>query len=50
MSPQQVSKIVKGRENLTLETISKLECVLGVALITTTDSAVDTKLAANSAV
>jgi transcriptional regulator with XRE-family HTH domain len=33
VSPQQVSKIVKGRENLTLETISKLEQVLGVSLI-----------------
>lgn len=36
VSPQQVSKIVKGKENLTLETISKLECVLGVELIMTT--------------
>jgi transcriptional regulator with XRE-family HTH domain len=33
VSPQQVSKIVKGRENLTLETISKIEEVLGVSLI-----------------
>jgi transcriptional regulator with XRE-family HTH domain len=33
VSPQQVSKIVKGNENLTLETISKLEAALGVPLI-----------------
>lgn len=33
VSPQQISKIVKGKQNLTLETISKLEQVLGVELI-----------------
>ena len=33
VSPQQVSKIVKGRVNFTLETISKLESVLDVTLI-----------------
>lgn len=33
VSPQQVSKIVKGKQNLTLETISKLESVLGVSLM-----------------
>jgi ribosome-binding protein aMBF1 (putative translation factor) len=32
VSPQQVSKIVKGKENLTLETISRLESVLGISL------------------
>jgi len=32
VSPQQVSKIVQGKQNLTLETISKLEAVLGVKL------------------
>lgn len=32
VSPQQVSKIVKGKQNLTLETISKLEAVLDVKL------------------
>ena len=32
VSPQQVSKIVKGRENLTLQTITKLEQVLGISL------------------
>ncbi len=35
VSPQQVSKIVKGKENLTLETISRLEDVLGTKLIAT---------------
>jgi plasmid maintenance system antidote protein VapI len=33
VSAQQVSKIVKGKENLTLSTISNLEQVLGVELI-----------------
>lgn len=33
ISPQQVNKWVKGKENFTLETISKLEHVLGVDLI-----------------
>ena len=35
VSPQQVSKIVKGRENLTLQTITKLEQVLGISLFET---------------
>ncbi|UCS91945.1 helix-turn-helix transcriptional regulator [Echinicola marina] len=34
VSPQQVGKIVKGQENFTLETLSKLEDVLGITLIT----------------
>lgn len=33
ISPQQVNKIVKGKENLTLETISRLERALNVQLI-----------------
>lgn len=33
VSPQQISKIVKGKQNLTLETISKLERVLGIELV-----------------
>lgn len=33
VSPQQISKIAKGRENLTLETIAKLSEALGVELI-----------------
>lgn len=33
VSPQQVNKIVKGQENLTLETISKLETALNIALV-----------------
>jgi len=37
VSPQQVSKIVKGKQNLTLETISKLESVLGVKLFEVPD-------------
>ena len=35
VSPQQVSKIIKGRENLTLETISKIENVLKIELLIT---------------
>lgn len=37
ISPQQVNKIVKGQENLTLETISNLEIVLGIKIIDGTD-------------
>ncbi len=33
VSPQQVNKYVKGSENLTLETISKIETALGEPLI-----------------
>jgi len=33
ISPQQINKIVKGQENLTLETISKLETALGIQII-----------------
>ncbi|WP_316753141.1 transcriptional regulator [Pedobacter gandavensis] len=38
VSPQQVSKILKGQENLTLETISRLENALGTSLITVIES------------
>lgn len=34
VSPQQISKIMKGHENLTLQTIAKLSEVLKVDLIT----------------
>lgn len=33
VSPQQINKILKGRENLKLETICKIESVLGIELI-----------------
>jgi DNA-binding Xre family transcriptional regulator len=33
VSPQQVNKIVQGQENLTLETISKLEAALEIKII-----------------
>ena len=33
ISPQQISKIVKGQENLTLETITNLEIALGIQII-----------------
>jgi transcriptional regulator with XRE-family HTH domain len=34
VSPQHINKILKGQENLTLETIGKLEAALGIELIT----------------
>ena len=34
VTPQYVNNIVKGRENLTLETIAKLEKALGIELMT----------------
>ncbi len=37
VSPQQVSKILQGKENLTLESISKLEHILDVKLVTVAD-------------
>ncbi len=33
VSPQQVSKIVRGSENLTLESLVKIEKVLGIQLL-----------------
>lgn len=33
VSPQQVSKIISGKENLTLETLVKLQDVLGIPLL-----------------
>jgi len=33
VSPQQINKIVSGKENLTLETIAKLELILNIQII-----------------
>lgn len=33
VSPQFINKIVKGQQNLTLETVSKIENILGIELI-----------------
>ncbi|MCK4923116.1 MAG: helix-turn-helix transcriptional regulator [Bacteroidales bacterium] len=33
VTPQYINKVVKGKENLTLETIAKIEDVLGISLI-----------------
>jgi transcriptional regulator with XRE-family HTH domain len=33
VSPQQISKIVKGQENLTILTLTKLENALNISLI-----------------
>ena len=38
VSSQQINKIVKGRENLTLDTISKLEIALDISLIFNDDN------------
>lgn len=38
VSPQMVNKILKGSENLTLETISKIEAALGIHLIETAET------------
>ena len=38
VTPQQISKIVKGYENLTLESISKIENALGISLISITQN------------
>jgi plasmid maintenance system antidote protein VapI len=38
VTPQQISKIVKGYENLTLESISKIEKALGINLISINQS------------
>ena len=43
VSPQYINKIVKGKENLTLETISKIESVLGIKLISVEKENVITK-------
>ncbi len=37
VSPQYINKVVKGKENLTLETISKIEEVLGITLLEVPD-------------
>lgn len=36
VSPQQVAKILKGHENMTLQTITKIEAAVGVELINIT--------------
>jgi len=33
VSPQYINKVIKGKENLSLETISKFEDILGISLI-----------------
>ena len=38
VAPQQVNRWVKGSENFTLETISKIEIVLGIELIDVSNS------------
>ena len=41
VSAQQINKIVKGRQNLTFETVGKLEIALGIALMEIIDSKSD---------
>ena len=38
VSPQYINKVVKGKENLTLETIAKIEDVLGITIIEVTST------------
>lgn len=38
VSPQYINKVVKGKENLTLEAIAKLESALGIELMFITSS------------
>jgi len=33
VSPQYVSKLVKGEENLTIDTITKLQEILGICIL-----------------
>lgn len=40
VSPQQINKIVRGHENLTLETIANLEKALGILIIIIKEDAV----------
>jgi len=51
IKPQQVSKILKGNVNLTLETISKLEGALGISLleVPSCDPAIKRRSVVNSA-
>ena len=49
VSPQQVSKLLKGNENLTLETIGKLEAALGILLIAIPESVSWTEAELNTA-
>ena len=42
VSPQQINKICKGTENLTLDTIAKLENALGIQLIEVVEVQKDT--------
>jgi transcriptional regulator with XRE-family HTH domain len=44
LSPQYINKIVKGAENLTLETICKLENSLGISLINVPQYSVTVKV------
>ena len=44
ISPQQINKIVKGNENLTLQSIAKLEEALGIQLISFGNTLSDQKI------
>ena len=48
VSPQYINKVVKGKENLTLETIAKIESVLGITIIEVTSSEVGQTILADS--
>ncbi|MFH1194329.1 MAG: helix-turn-helix transcriptional regulator [bacterium] len=46
-SPQHVNKLLKGNENFTLETISRIEIALGTKLIEILDGHVSMKVEQN---
>jgi len=48
VSPQYINKVVKGKENLTLETIAKIESVLGITIIEVTSSEIGQTILADS--
>nr|WP_322625024.1 helix-turn-helix transcriptional regulator [uncultured Flavobacterium sp.] len=49
ISAQQVSKIIKGQQNLTLETISKIEGVLDISLIKINEYKIADEIIVNAA-
>jgi transcriptional regulator with XRE-family HTH domain len=44
VSPQYINKLVKGKENLTIETISKLQSILHIPLLASYQEKMETKV------
>jgi transcriptional regulator with XRE-family HTH domain len=49
-SPQYINKLLSGKENLTLETISKIEVLLNIELISVTSHTITTGVIKNAGV